>query len=120
MRDGYRVGVVSVEVEAKEGDDMEKKLASFRDSVKHAHSEFLKNKDDLSDLSPRFWVAWLNLEIACEPGVSFDDLKSEVLSCCKHFGSPGDFGYGTPCGDSLLAVYDAWRSVVAEHSMPTA
>lgn len=83
-------------------------LKAFTEAVQTAHAAFTKNKRQLSDLSPRFWVAWLDLEAALRDGVPFDELSSVFRSAYKRFGSPGDFGYGTPEGDGLAKVYRSW------------
>lgn len=95
---------------------MEEKLEAFKQAVIHAHEAFAKNKRKLTDLSPRFWAAWMDLEMACEWKVPFGELQLEFQKSYKQFGAPGDFGYGTPCGDGLKAVYDAWRDVVAANA----
>ncbi len=114
LKGGYRIGRVSICVEEKEPIAMDEKLESFKRAVIKAHATFAKNKKELSDLSPRFWVAWMDLEMAIEFTVPISELKEEFQKSYKQFGSPGDFGYGTPCGDALKAVYEAWSAVVAE------
>lgn len=112
VQEGYRVAEVTVSAKLKET-NMEEKLESFKRAVIKAHAAFCKEKKNLSDLSPRFWVAWLDLETAMEFQAPFDELREQWKKSYKQFGSPGDFGYGTPCGDGLKAVYDAWRDLVA-------
>jgi len=58
------------------------------------------------------------LEMALEFQVPFDELLEQWTKSYKQFGAPGDFGYGTPCGDGLKAVYDAWRDVIAASTPP--
>ena len=112
VQDGYRIAVVTVTSELEEI-DMDEMLAAFKDAVTKAHAAFAKKKKSLSDLSPRFWVAWMDLEMSLEFGTTFEEIREEAKKSFKQFGSPGDFGYGTPCGDALKTVYDAWRNVVA-------
>ena len=78
----------------------------FADAVRHAARTFNqpKHKRKLRDLSPRFWVALLDLELSCQ---------EEHWEELKRLGAPGDFGYGTPCGDALRAVYDSWNALCA-------
>lgn len=91
---------------------MDEKLAVFKRAVIKAHAAFAKEKKSLGDLSPRFWAAWMDLEMSLEFGESFDEICDQWKKSYKQFGAPGDFGYGTACGDGLKAVYDAWREVV--------
>lgn len=114
LKEGYRIGKVSISVEEKEPIAMEEKLEAFKLAIIKAHAAFAKSKKKLSDLSPRFWVAWMDLEMVMEFQAPFDEIKAEFQKSRKQFGSPGDFGYGTLCGDCLKAVYDAWGAVVAE------
>jgi len=113
VQEGYRIAVVTVTSELEEI-DMDEKLAKLKQAVIRAHAAFAKEKKkSLSDLSPRFWAAWMDLEMSIELGATFEELREEAIKSFKQFGAPGDFGYGTPCGDGLKAVYDAWRNVVA-------
>jgi hypothetical protein len=116
LKEGYRIGAVSIVVEEKEPIAMEEKLELFKQAVIHAHEAFSKNKKELTDLPRRFWGAWMDLEMACEWKVPFEELKGEFQKSYKIIGAPGDFGYGTPCGDSLKAVYEAWNAVVGENA----
>lgn len=118
VQSGYRVGVVSVSTQYKEM-NMEEKLKAFKQAVITAHSAFAQNKAELTDLSAKFWASWMDLELALEWNEPFEEIKATFQKAYKQFGAPGDFGYGTPCGDGLKAVYDAWREVVAA-SQPTA
>lgn len=101
VQEGYRIAVVTVSAQLKET-NMGEKLAAFKRAVIKAHAAFAKEKKSLCDLSPRFWAAWMD-----------DEIRDQWKKSYKQFGAPGDFGYGTPCGDELKAVYDAWRDVVA-------
>lgn len=62
----------------------------------------------LSDLSPRFWVALMDLEIAAADSDD-NELLAELQKAYHQLGAPGDFGYDTPCGGALRKLYDAWR-----------
>lgn len=112
VQEGYRVAVVTVSAKLKE-EDVEEKLEQFKRAVIKAHAAFAKNKKKLTDLSPRFWGAWMDLEMAMEFQVPFEELREQWKKSYKQFGAPGDFGYGTPCGDGLKMVYDAWRELNA-------
>ena len=112
VQEGYRVAVVTVSAKLKET-NMEEKLELFKRAVIKAHAAFAKNKKKLTDLSPRFWVAWMDLEMAMKFQVPFDELREQWKKSYKQFGAPGDFGYGTPCGDGLKLVYDAWQELNA-------
>lgn len=117
VQNGYRVAVVTVSAKLKET-NMEEKLELFKQAVIKAHAAFAKNKKKLTDLSSRFWVAWMDLEMALEFQVPFEELRDQWKKSYKQFGAPGDFGYGTPCGDGLKAVYDAWRDLNAASPPP--
>lgn len=86
----------------------------FCDAVKVCATTFSqpKHKRKLRDLSPRFWVALMDLELACG-GEDWDQLKLDFKAAYRYLGAPGDFGYGTPCGDALRAVYDTWNALCA-------
>ena len=98
----------------KEKDAMTEEHIKFADAVRHATQTFNdpKHKRKLRDLSPRFWIALLDLELACEEQ-DWDELKLSFKDAYRFFGAPGDFGYGTPCGDALRAVYDTWNVLCA-------
>ena len=72
-----------------------------------------KNKRKLRDLSPRFWVALLDLEIMFSgPQPEVAEIHSAFRQAYRWLGAPGDFGYGTPCGEGLREFYDAWNAWV--------
>ncbi|KKM91191.1 hypothetical protein LCGC14_1231080 [marine sediment metagenome] len=85
---------------------------SFVAAVRHAAQTFKlpKYKKEYRRLSPRFWVAWLDLELGCECE-DWDKLTNTMIAAHHQLGAPGDFGYGTPCGDALRNVYDTWREL---------
>lgn len=80
-----------------------------REAVFVCTCEFSQNKRKLRDLSPRFWVALLDLEVAASL-LTAADLIAEFPNAYKQLGAPGDFGYGTPCGDALANLYDWWNA----------
>lgn len=81
----------------------------FDEAVVHCHKTFNEpeHKQEMSDLSPRFWVALLDLKLACE-SADWDELAATFQASYRQLGSPGDFGYGTPCGAALNNVYKRW------------
>ena len=95
---------------------------NLRAAILHTCTTFHKHKRKLrGDLSPRFWVALLDLEIiindsdlaAKDP--SDAEIRAEVIKNYRWLGAPGDFGYGTPCGDALKALYAAHAAAVNHH-----
>jgi hypothetical protein len=84
----------------------------LRKAIVAADNTFHKNKRKLRDLSSRFWVALMDLGLAAgDDKTTTDDLMQEVRTAHRQLGSPGDFGYGTPCGDALREVYDAYNEL---------
>ena len=85
----------------------------FAKAVRHAGLTFNtpKHKRKLRDLSPRFWHALVELELGCEEQ-EWGTLCETSRSAYRYLGAPGDFGYGTPCGDALRAVYDTWNALL--------
>lgn len=69
---------------------------------------FLERRESLNDLSPAFWVA-----IGTIQGAAMSSDTATIASAVKQFrrtlGAPGDFGYGTACGDAIRILYDATR-----------
>jgi len=59
------------------------------------------------------------LEYAADFGVG-DDLEEALKKAYSQLGAPGDFGYGTPCGDSLEALYDEWAKTVKQRKAAAA
>lgn len=78
-------------------------LTKFTEAFQTAHAAFLQvqKKREYRDLSPRFWVAWLDLELAIRDVLPFDELKVVFKQAYRYIGAPGDFGYGTPQGKGL-------------------
>jgi hypothetical protein len=81
---------------------------AFSGAVVTCSQTFEKNKRKLRDLSPRFWVALLDLELGCNSN-DWEELCQTFKAAYRYLGAPGDFGYGTPCGDGLRKVYDTWN-----------
>ena len=87
-------------------------LQEFAMAVRHASSTFNdpKQKKHLRDLSPRFWVALLDLVLDCE-NEDWSQLRATFNQAYRQLGAPGDFGYGTPCGDALKDLYYRWNEL---------
>jgi hypothetical protein len=86
----------------------------LRQAIRAAARAFDNNKKKLRDLSPRFWVALMDMEItAADDNATVDGLIQAVKNNHQQLGSPGDFGYGTPCGEALREVYDACSALCA-------
>lgn len=82
--------------------------------VLSAARTFEMSKEELSDLPRQFWVAMMDLELGCN-SKDWDELVATFKSARKQLGSPGDFGYGTPCGDALRDVYNSWNALCEVH-----
>lgn len=84
----------------------------FAAAVRHASRTFNdpKHKKHLRDLSPRFWVALLDLVLDCE-NEDWSELCVTFKAASRQLGSPGDFGYGTPCGDAIQDLYRRWNEL---------
>ena len=85
-------------------------MKELRDAVLNCCEVFSHHKKELGDLSPSFWSALSDLQ-----GIVLFASHDQILAALKKhrrtLGAPGDFGYGTPCGDALRAVYDAWSGL---------
>lgn len=79
-----------------------------------------KKSKEYRDLSPRFWVAWMDLEEAIARKAPHEELQAEFAKAYKQFGAPGDFGYGTPPGEALKHLYYAWNDLVKAVNAPGA
>lgn len=90
--------------------NMSEEKKTFVAAVAAANETFNKNKRKLRDLSPRFWVALMDLEFITD-SENWGDVKKAFKDCYRYLGAPGDFGYGTPCGDALRKVYDTWNAL---------
>lgn len=79
----------------------------LREKMRAINETFIAHRDELNDLKPECWY-----QIGFLFGTSLrENSPAELLSVLRtarpHLGAPGDFGYGTPCGDALRALYDA-------------
>lgn len=83
---------------------------AFYLDVSYARQVFDKHRFQLSDLSPRFWEAFQKLEKSADQS-DWTDLKLAFDEARKQLGAPGDFGYGTPCGDALRVLYESWKKL---------
>ncbi len=79
-----------------------------RGAVNTFHSP--RNKKKLRDLRASFWGALTALDIGCIEE-DWEKLCKSFREAYRYLGAPGDFGYDTPCGKSLCAVYDAWNEL---------
>lgn len=96
---------------------------SFYCDVVYARQTFAKHRGELADLRQSFWVAWKTLEDAADTG-DWEGLQFAFKECYREFGAPGDFGYGTPHGESLKILYESWntlcKAMAKEVPAPTA
>jgi hypothetical protein len=81
--------------------------------VSYARQVFEKNRRKLSDLSPKFWESLRRLGWSAVYD-DLENLKVVFSEFHKQLGAPGDFGYGTPCGDALQTLYAAWNKLLKE------
>lgn len=90
------------------------------DSIVNLENMFLKK--EFRDLRPHFWASLADLRLIA---VSLDGTDEEVImsfsQARRHLGAPGDFGYGTPCGDALKAFYNHYSDFInsINRRMPT-
>lgn len=88
-------------------------LANLQSAVRRCHVVFHQFEGTAATrgLSHRFWVA-LD-DFAAMAGLATVNNCRELFPAFKaayHWlGAPGDFGYGTPCGDALAGMYHAWN-----------
>lgn len=88
--------------------------ATLRQRMRELSDEFLSHERELADLRPEFWYRVGRLcGVALDATVTVGGLLSELRQAKPQLGAPGDFGYGTPCGDALRRLYDAWREMAA-------
>jgi hypothetical protein len=72
--------------------------------------------NDVSDLPPKFWVLIDDLRTAWNVK-NLDEIRRLVREHHRSvLGAPGDFGYGTPCGDALRNLYDAMKADTKNNS----
>lgn len=94
-------------------------LQAFKDALETMNNAFHapKNKKHLKDLKGSFWAALADLHfVVCVLAPTREEIIAQFRSAYKQLGAPGDFGYGTPCGDSLAAVYDRYNDFLASKS----
>jgi len=77
---------------------------------------FEKHRRKLKDLSEKFWLSLRRLERSAESD-ELDALRAVFSEVHKQLGAPGDFGYGTPCGDALKTLYDSWNKLIKQTSV---
>ena len=75
----------------------------------HAHLTFAEHKDELADLRPSFWSSLADFRYAFDEPDPDAELEEAFKLGYKRWGAPGDFGYGTPCGEALRQLYNAWN-----------
>ncbi len=75
---------------------------------------FEKHRRELKDLRPLFWAALRDIENAADQD-DFALLKTHFPKWSTLLGAPGDFGYGTPCGDALRTLYESWNRLLKSH-----
>lgn len=92
---------------------MERKAIELRNAIHSCVLTFYMCKRELSDLSRAFWKSLDDLALAADEAVP-NDLAKAVSDVHRTLGAPGDFGYGTPCGDALRAVYDRHNELCKE------
>jgi hypothetical protein len=85
-----------------------KAAVELRNAILALEQTFTEHARELLDLRPQFWMALGMLRMAVECGEQIMPLCKLVSRCAGDaLGAPGDFGYGSPCGDALKATYDA-------------
>lgn len=89
---------------------IEAAAAELRRAMKTAATTFYRQRQKIEENGkyPLGWKFWRGIEaLALVHGaMQPDDLIYIVRKHHQCLGAPGDFGYGTPCGDALRAVYD--------------
>ena len=96
---------------------LEEKTRELRIAVHQLEKAFYdpKEKKQLSDLRPAFWHALgsvvLSAALIDSPEPDAVEITRAIGKAHKQLGTPGDFGYGTPCGDALRNLYDRHSEV---------
>jgi len=88
------------------------KLVELRAAVRECERAFYDKKErkKLWDLRPAFWHALgsvvLSAALEESPEEDAAAITRAIGKAHRQLGAPGDFGYGTPCGDALRGLYD--------------
>ena len=81
-----------------------------REAISRAYAEFFSRKTScktrIKELSPRFWVAIMDLKVVAESDEP-EELCRDVCKAERQLGSPGDCGYGRQPGESLHELYES-------------
>lgn len=85
-------------------------LERLHSAARQAEQVFTAHKSELTDLRSSFWVNLRDVVEWTDPTLqpSYNVLRPLFHGCRVQLGAPGDFGYGTPCGDALRDLYGAW------------
>lgn len=89
-----------------------KEIEKLHQAAVRAAGTFAAHQHELSDLRPEFWIALGTIAGATSRASDRTDVVRVFQSAYRRLGAPGDFGYGTPCGDALRAIYDAYKEFV--------
>lgn len=90
-------------------------VASLREAMRVCAGEFLLHRSVLSDLREPFWQAVLAVKSASgSPDPTGEALVRAVGEQHRYLGAPGDFGYETPYGQALIALYRS-RNRMIDH-----
>lgn len=92
-------------------DSVEQLRTDLRRAMWDAANVFSAHREELADLKPDFWAAIAGFQLA-PASWSADQLIVAVTGSHRVLGAPGDFGYGTPCGDALRRVYDLTNQLI--------
>ena len=96
---------------------LEEKVAALRTAIHGCETAFYdpKERKKLTDLRPAFWHSLghvvLSAALADTPESDAVEMTKAIGKSHRQLGAPGDFGYGTPCGDALRTLYDRHNEV---------
>ena len=96
---------------------LETKVAELRAAIHECETQFYlpKHRRKLGDLPPAFWHSLGALVLAAVvvelPESDGKEITAVIGKVHRRLGAPGDFGYGTPCGDALRNLYDRHNEV---------
>lgn len=79
------------------GDDLKQEIANFHEQT-YRQRKKLRMRD-------YFWGAVDDMDLTAAMATNEQELLQAVTRNHKKIGAPGDFGYGTPVGDSLAKIY---------------